>query len=66
MAAKKKLVLQPSSHLGSGQFRIIKSVNTLEFGVPGDILSRAEVNKILSSDPVARRGELTVDIVKAK
>jgi len=66
MAVKKKLVLQPSSQLGGGQFRIIKSVNTLDFGVPGDILNRAEVDKILKSDPVIRRGELTVEINKAK
>lgn len=57
-----KLVLKAEN----GDFTIVKSVNTLEHGVPGDILDRTEVDKILlkAEGRNGQRGTLTVEFIK--
>ncbi len=47
-------------------FVIVKAVNTLEHGIPGDTLDRDTVDKILKDANTTRpgRGTLTVEFVK--
>ena len=53
---------------GSGTiagFEIVKTVNTLEHGIPGDELSRETVDKILvSANNRGPRNRLTVEFIK--
>lgn len=58
---KMKLVLRNSRH-ASASFEIVKAVNTLDYGIPGDKLTRKEVDKILVERPVVR-GTLTVEFL---
>ncbi len=45
-------------------FRIVKSVNTVEFGIPGDVLNRAEVDRILIDHGAKiTRNTLTVEFI---
>lgn len=61
MTRKSKLVLKVGVH--ADIFKIVKTVNTLQYGVPGDSLNRAKVDHILKSEAV-RRLELTVEILE--
>ena len=46
-------------------FVIAKSVNTLEFGVPNDTLTRKQVDRILADHAVRiRQGTLSVEFVQ--
>lgn len=58
---KMKLVLRNTLH-ASASFEIVKAVNTLDYGIPGDKLTRAAVDKILIERPVVR-GMLTVEFL---
>ena len=60
MSQKKcKLVLKAKS---GELFAIAKSVNTLEFGVPGDVLTRKEVDRILIDNKMSiQKNMLTVE-----
>lgn len=62
MSQKKcKLVLQ-TALCG---FAIVKSVNTLQHGVPGDELSRDQVDRILiDNKSLIINGRLTVEFIK--
>lgn len=63
MSRKSKLVLKMIST--TGNFEIVKSVNTLEFGVPGDALTRKNVDLILKdSTRKIQRGDLVVEFLK--
>ena len=62
MTRKSKLVL---STVGPDHFEIVKSVNTLQHGIPGDILTRKDVNIIMKdSHANLRRGDLVVEFIK--
>lgn len=59
---KEKLVLKTASQTGT--FIIVKSINTLEFGVPGNIVTRAEVDRIfIDQDRKIKEGSLTVEFI---
>lgn len=46
-------------------FEVVKAVNTLSHGVPGDHLTRAEVDTILrSAEARGARNQLSVEFVK--
>ncbi len=47
-------------------FVIVKTVNTLDHGIPGDTLDRETVDKILKAANTSRpgKGTLTVEFVK--
>lgn len=64
-----KLVLKalPPNANGDESYEIVKTVNTLEHGIPGDKIPRKEVDKILkaaSGHLPATQGTLTVEFVK--
>jgi hypothetical protein len=63
MSRKKvKLVLKNGNNVDV--FIIVKSINTLEFGVPGDIVTRAEVDRILIDQALKiKNGFLTVEFI---
>lgn len=62
MTRKSKLVLKA---VGTENFEIAKSVNTLQYGIPGDILSRKVVDRILIDDAVKiNHGHLVVEFLK--
>lgn len=61
MTRKSKLVL---STVGTEHFEIVKSVNTLQHGIPGDILTRKEIDIIMKSSADLRRGDLVVEFIK--
>lgn len=68
---KSKLVLKTNkghSKVGGpivDTYIIEKSVNTLEYGIPGDELTREEVDKILrSAGQRGQHNQLTVEFVK--
>lgn len=64
MTRKSKLVLKTSSLSGRTAFLIVKTVNTLEHGVPGDTLTRDAVDKILLVyDARIKQGSLTVEFI---
>ena len=55
-----KLVLKAEN----GDFTIVKTRNTLAHGIPGDVLDRTEVDKILkSAESRGARGTLTVEFI---
>ena len=60
---KTKLVLRAPKN-GSNRFTIVKAINTLAHGVPGDYLNREEMDKLIKSDAVIRYGTLTVEILE--
>lgn len=61
---KEKLVLKKSNHLPGVSFIIAKSINTLEFGTPGDVLTRAKADRILIDKAHRiKSGELTVEFI---
>ncbi len=58
---KEKLVLKKSR---VSDFVIAKSINTLEFGMPGDTITRAEADRILIDKAHSIKfGELTVEFI---
>lgn len=62
---KMKLVLRndsPNIPKTVAGFKIVKTVNTLDYGVPGKRLTREAVDKILTSQK-ATRGQLTVEFI---
>jgi hypothetical protein len=63
MSQKKcKLVLKTNQVVNS--FEIAKSVNTIEFGVPGNQLTQEQVKRILvDHNTRIERGTLTVEFV---
>lgn len=63
MSLKKcKLILKAVK--GTGNFRLVKSVNTLEFGTPGDILNRRDVDLIMKTHEVRlSRKDLTIEFI---
>lgn len=61
MSRKMKLVLRNVSYPKT-PFVIVKTVNTLSHGVPGNKLSRLVVDQILTSKDVAH-GTLTVEFL---
>ena len=65
---KEKLVLkatQTISRVVQDDFVIVKSINTLAFGVPGDELSRDVVDRILIDNARnIREGSLTVEFIQ--
>ena len=75
MSPKKcKLVLKASTMYERGKtidddvpvqgFTIVKSINTLEYGVPGDQLDRDTVDRILKDNVTRiRQGTLTVEFI---
>lgn len=59
---KEKLVLKKALNVGS--FIIAKSINTLEFGIPGSAVTRAEADRILIDCQTSiRDGSLTVEFI---
>ena len=58
---KMKLVLRNTRHV-SASFEIVKAVNTLDYGIPGDKLTRKEVDEILVKRAVVC-GSLTVEFL---
>lgn len=73
MSRKSKLVLESvyvndGSTVSSGEFfRIVKTVNTLSHGVPGDKLTRKEVDILMKSRRTdIQRGDLTVEFINGK
>ena len=70
MSLKRKLVIRACEITGDDNvtlvdgFKIVKSVNTLDFGVPGDSLTRDEVDRILKVyNQQIRTGEITVEFI---
>ena len=62
MSRKSKLIL---TTVGPDHFQIAKSVNTLQYGIPGDIITRKDVNLILKDDArKIQRGDLVVEFLK--
>lgn len=64
MSRKMKLVLKSLANdaFYDGDFEIVKTVNTLSHGVPGEKLERKTVDRILASQDI-HRGVLTVEII---
>ena len=62
MTRKSKLVLR-TTH-STDVFEIVKAVNTLRYGVPGDTLTRKEVEILLKDSAEMRRGDLVVEFIK--
>ncbi len=63
---KCKLVLKADKNIAksASAFTIVKSVNTLEFGIPGDTLSRDEVDLMLRQKAqTMQNGMLTVEFL---
>lgn len=61
---KIKLVFK-STNLGN--FSLVKAVNTLEYGVPGDTLSREQVDRIISKNSRNfHSGAVTIEILDGK
>ena len=48
--------------LNSNVFELVKTTNTLEFGVPGDNLDRKAVDKIIENHRVIRPGGRKLDV----
>ncbi len=48
--------------LSDDVFELVKSTNTLEFGVPGDNLDRKAVDKIISDHKNVRPGSRTLNV----
>lgn len=74
---KSKLVLKaldvaysetdPDTLVKDDGFEIVKTVNTLKHGIPGDKLTRKEVDKILKvEDPYIRLGTFTVEFINGR
>lgn len=64
MTRKSKLVFKTTVQ---GHFEIAKVVNTLEYGAPGDIFTRKEVDNLLHVYlHRIMRGELTVEFINRK
>ncbi len=61
MSRKMKLVLRNTRHAAAA-FEIVKTVNTLTHGIPGDKLTRKEVDLILLSGRI-NQGQLTVEFI---
>ena len=51
---KMKLVLRNTRHV-SASFELVKAVHTLDYGIPGDKLTRTEVDESLLKRPVSCR-----------
>ena len=64
MSHKMKLVIKSLANEAfyDGDFEIVKTVNTLAHGVPGEKLERKAVDRILANQDV-RRGVLTVEVL---
>jgi len=59
-----RLQMRPIAEMARG-FVIVESINTLEFGIPGDELLREEIDNILKNNALdIRNGTLTIDIIK--
>lgn len=64
MSRKKEKLILKVAQATPGSFFIVKAVNTLEFGVPGDLLDRKAVDRILITNARnIREGSLTVEFV---
>ncbi len=65
MTRKSKLVLK-TAYIDEGvqHFEIVKTVNTLQHGVPGDLLTRKEINSIMKNSTEIRRGDFVVEFIK--
>lgn len=65
MTRKSKLVLKTVNISGStDSFEIVKTVNTLQHGIPGDLLTRKEVDNLLKNSADMRRGDFVVEFIK--
>lgn len=59
---KEKLVLKTAAQTGT--FSIAKSINTLEFGNPGDVITREKADRILIDKRTSiGNGSLTVEFI---
>lgn len=64
MSHKSKLVLKTIS---TDLFELVKSVNTLDYGVPGDTLSRSVINRLfIENQPKIKRGDLTIEFINGR
>ena len=64
MSRKKEKLILKTAQATPGSFIIVKAVNTLEFGVPGDLLARDAVDRILIINARnIREGFLTVEFI---
>lgn len=61
MTRKSKLVLKT---LSTDTFEIVKTVNTLQHGIPGDTLTRIEIEHLLRNSAEMRRGDFVVEFIK--
>ena len=63
MSRKSKLVLKTLVGT-SNNFEIVKTVNTLQHGIPGDRLTKKEIDGIMKSSVEFRRGDFTIEFIK--
>jgi len=64
MSRKSKLVLKAIS---TDNFEIAKAVNTLDHGVPGDNLTRTQVDRLFIDEKARlNRGELTIEFINGR
>ena len=62
--AKQKLVFKTAKDSSISDFRLVKAVNTLKFGSPGETFTKAEVEKILRDNTVQmKHNDLTVEFI---
>lgn len=62
MTRKSKMVLKRIRH--NDRFEIVKTVNTLQYGVPGEDLTRKEIDSIMKSNADFRRGDFVIEFIK--
>lgn len=67
MTRKSKLVLK-TGYINEGiqHFEIVKTVNTLQHGIPGDTLTRIEIEHLLRNSAEIRRGDFVVEFIKGE
>lgn len=63
MTRKSKLVLKTLEGT-SNNFEIVKTVNTLQHGIPGDRLTRTEIDIIMKNSADMRRGDFVIEFIK--
>lgn len=64
LVLKAENIIEPVTNQVIAGFRIVKSINTLEFGIPGEELSREAVDKILKKEAQnIRNGKTIVEFI---
>ncbi len=65
MSRKKEKLVLKTARATPGSFIIVKAINTLDFGVPGDLLTREVVDRILINNGWRiKDGSLSVEFIE--